>query len=155
MALAAPTELPKTVNIRAIADILGVEDRRIQQLVAAGTIPTPEVRGEYLLIPCVRAYCDFLRGVSTSITKQMAAENLKKAQADAEMAQMDRDYKKERILRVSEVNEAYQEFGAAVREEIASLEIPHKAKIALAKALGEMAVEKILQKRRKAEAQAG
>jgi phage terminase Nu1 subunit (DNA packaging protein) len=56
--------MPQSYPVSAIAQLLKVSDRRVQQLAKDGIIPRP-VNGEYDAIPCVQGYVDYLRKIAS------------------------------------------------------------------------------------------
>ena len=52
--------MPQTYPVHAIANLLLLTERRVQQLVKDGILPRPR-NGAYEPVPCVRAYIDYQR----------------------------------------------------------------------------------------------
>lgn len=74
------------VSVQTLAKIIGIGQRRIQQLAKDGIIPKAE-SGKYDLIPCINHYCKFLRERAEGRSKEAKSgrenrERLTKAQAD-------------------------------------------------------------------------
>lgn len=60
---AAPA--PGRVQVEALARVLGLTARRVQQLAKEGVFPKAE-RGWYLLVPCIQAYIKFWQDRATA-----------------------------------------------------------------------------------------
>lgn len=48
-------------SVHALARLLRISERRVQQLVREGTLPRPDARGQYNAAACVHAYIGFLQ----------------------------------------------------------------------------------------------
>lgn len=67
--------------VNAIAKLLMLDERRIQQLVAEGFIPKPEVRGQYALVASVQGYIRYLKEHSRENNRGSQQQRLASAQA--------------------------------------------------------------------------
>ena len=61
---------------KSLADILGLTERRIQQLAADGAIKRLG-RGKYDLIPSIRGYIEFLKELAKADERKLTKENVK------------------------------------------------------------------------------
>jgi hypothetical protein len=101
----------------ALASILNISAARISQLTKDGTF-TRHHSGGYDLEECVRAYCRLSKTSPT--TAAMAAAKLRKAEADARLAESTAAAAEGKTIAVSEVVEIVSEMGAAVRAALLS-----------------------------------
>jgi hypothetical protein len=97
---------------RTLAEILNITPTRVSQLSNDGTFTQHQSDG-YDLEECVRAYCRLSKTSPT--TAAMAAAKLRKAEADARLAESTAAAAEGRTIAVSEVVEIVGEMGAAVR----------------------------------------
>ena len=95
----------------ALADILNLTPTRISQLTKDG-IFTRHSSGGYDLEECVRVYCRLSKTGPT--TAAMAAAKLRRAEADARLAESHAAAAEGRTIAVSEVEQIMAEIGAAV-----------------------------------------
>lgn len=113
--------MPQSYPVAAIAQLLKLSERRIQQLVKDGIIPRP-VKGEYEPIGCIHGYIDYLKKLAAgngelSLTDERT--RLTKYQADLAEIQL----KKERgeLITSAIAIEAWGRVVSAVRQKLLAL----------------------------------
>ncbi|MEY5019028.1 MAG: hypothetical protein RLZ22_116 [Verrucomicrobiota bacterium] len=100
-----------------LAEVLNLTPARISQLTNDGTFNRRQ--GGYDLEECVRAYCRLAKIGPTSAA--MAAAKLRKAEADARMAESMAMAAEGKTIAVIEVESLVAQMGAAVRAALLSL----------------------------------
>ena len=109
---------------KTIAQMFGISDRRVRQLVEMGVL-TQTARGRFELIPTVKAFCDYLRERidNPGDGDENHKERLIKARAD--LAEMEADRVKGETVDVEAVTQAWVDATSRFRAKM--LALPHKA----------------------------
>ena len=112
-------------NIQAIAKLLKLSERRIQQLAKEGVIPKAE-RGKYDLIGSVQGYIDYLKAkVGGEFTAEEVLNNKNKLlKAKAELAEIDKMKASGELIPKEEVKRTWLELVQKVKQKL--LSIPNK-----------------------------
>mgnify|MGYP001478333768 FL=1 len=112
-------------NIQAIAKLLKLSERRIQQLAKEGVIPKAE-RGKYDLIGSVQGYIDYLKAkVGGEFTAEEVLKNKNKLlKAKAELAEIDKMKASGELISKEEVKRTWLELVQKVKQKL--LSIPNK-----------------------------
>ena len=112
-------------NIQAIAKLLKLSERRIQQLAKEGVIPKAE-RGKYDLIGSVQGYIDYLKAkVGGDFTAEEVLKNKNKLlKAKAELAEIDKMKASGELISKEEVKRTWLELVQKVKQKL--LSIPNK-----------------------------
>ena len=112
-------------NIQAIAKLLKLSERRIQQLAKEGVIPKAE-RGKYDLIGSVQGYIDYLKAkVGGDFTAEEVLKNKNKLlKAKAELAEIDKMKATGELIPKEEVKRTWLELVQKVKQKL--LSIPNK-----------------------------
>ena len=112
-------------NIQAIAKLLKLSERRIQQLAKEGVIPKAE-RGKYDLIGSVQGYIDYLKAkVGGEFTAEEVLKNKNKLlKAKAELAEIDKMKATGELIPKEEVKRTWLELVQKVKQKL--LSIPNK-----------------------------
>ncbi len=112
-------------NIQAIAKLLKLSERRIQQLAKEGVIPKAE-RGKYDLIGSVQGYIDYLKAkVGGEFTAEEVLKNKNKLlKAKAELAEIDKMKASGELIPKEEVKRTWLELVQKVKQKL--LSIPNK-----------------------------
>lgn len=95
------------VNVKELAKLLNVTQRRVQQLAKDGVIPKA-TRGEYPLLPCVEGYIAFLQETSKKIggdNKDLMATRLRYENARADMAELELSEKMGEIIKQDDIKD--------------------------------------------------
>ena len=82
------TPLPETATAAQIGALVGVTDRRVQQLSETGVIPRPLSPGQYPLAASLLAIFGELRERADGLPAQKAKDQARQAKADADSAEM-------------------------------------------------------------------
>jgi phage terminase Nu1 subunit (DNA packaging protein) len=81
--------MAKPVNVRSIAQLLKLTERRVQQLVQDGVLPRPQKR-MYDPVICVHAYIDYLRKLATGAGEMsLTDERTRLTKLQADLAEID------------------------------------------------------------------
>jgi phage terminase Nu1 subunit (DNA packaging protein) len=102
------------VDTKTLADILRLTPRRIQQLSSEGKLPRVKdnetgkiIEGRWRLPDCVDAFVGYKVALATpdedEIDDELKAEKLRKAKADADIREMDREFRKGSLFRREDV----------------------------------------------------
>ena len=112
-------------NIVAIAKLLKLTERRVQQLAKDGIIPKAE-RGKYDLIGSVQGYIDYLKAkVGGEFTAEEVLKNKNKLlKAKAELAEIDKMKASGELIPKEEVKRTWLELVQKVKQKL--LSIPNK-----------------------------
>ena len=112
-------------NIQAIAKLLKLSERRIQQLAKEEIIPKAE-RGKYDLIGSVQGYIDYLKAkVGGDFTAEEVLKNKNKLlKAKAELAEIDKMKATGELIPKEEVKRTWLELVQKVKQKL--LSIPNK-----------------------------
>ena len=112
-------------NIQAIAKLLKLSERRIQQLAKEGVIPKAE-RGKYDLIGSVQGYIDYLKAkVGGEFTAEEVLKNKNKLlKAKAELAEIDKMKASGELIPKGEVKKTWLELVHKLKQKL--LSIPNK-----------------------------
>lgn len=70
------------MSVGAVAQLLGITDRRVQQLVKEGWIEEPATHGKYSVVDAVQGYVRFLKSDKRDNTRGAETSRLASAQAD-------------------------------------------------------------------------
>ncbi len=112
-------------NIQAIAKLLKLSERRIQQLAKEGVIPKAE-RGKYDLVNSVRGYIDYLKAkAGGEFTAEEVLKNKNKLlKAKAELAEIDKMKASGELIPKGEVKKTWLELVHKLKQKL--LSIPNK-----------------------------
>ena len=112
-------------NIQAIAKLLKLSERRIQQLAKEGVIPKAE-RGKYDLIGSVQGYIDYLKAkVGGDFTAEEVLKNKNKLlKAKAELAEIEKMKATSELIPQEEVKSSWLELVHKLKQKL--LSIPNK-----------------------------
>ena len=112
-------------NIQAIAKLLKLSERRIQQLAKEGVIPKAE-RGKYDLIGSVQGYIDYLKAkAGGEFTAEEVLKNKNKLlKAKAELAEIDKMKASGELIPKGEVKKSWLELVHKLKQKL--LSIPNK-----------------------------
>ena len=102
--------MASSFNIQAIAKLLKLSERRIQQLAKEGVIPKAE-RGKYDLVNSVHGYIDYLKAkAGGEFTAEEVLKNKNKLlKAKAELAEIDKMKASGELIPKGEVKKSWLE----------------------------------------------
>src|ERR1700730_8202547 len=119
------------VDTQTLAETLGLSDRRIQQLAAEGKLPRLQdsetkqiIEGRWSLPECVKA---FVRPKVASakdedtVEQELKEEKLRKAKADADIRELDRDFREGSLHRSEDVRAIMDGMNGSIRARALSL----------------------------------
>ena len=117
--------MASSFNIQAIAKLLKLSERRIQQLAKEGVIPKAE-RGKYDLVNSVHGYIDYLKAkAGGEFTAEEVLKNKNKLlKAKAELAEIDKMKASGELIPKEEVKRTWLELVQKVKQKL--LSIPNK-----------------------------
>lgn len=97
-----------SVTALKIAEFLGLTERRVQQLADEGVIKRGVNRGQYLFLPSVKAYIEYLQGLAAGKAvsdegKEKQAAQIGLLQAQRDSAQLNLDVKRGALVPVEQV----------------------------------------------------
>ena len=115
--------MSEIVNVRKLAEVLNLSERRIQQLVKKDIIPTPE-KGKYLLIESIKAYINYLQNLSNSRIEEIHLQKLRLLTAQAEKTEIEVEEYKKNLIPADQIALEWTNLITAFRAKILSL--PHK-----------------------------
>jgi len=112
-------------NIQAIAKLLKLSERRIQQLAKEGIIPKAE-RGKYDIVNSVHGYIDYLKAkAGGEFTAEEVLKNKNKLlKAKAELAEIDKMKASGELIPKGEVKKTWLELVHKLKQKL--LSIPNK-----------------------------
>ena len=112
-------------NIQAIAKLLKLSERRIQQLAKEGIIPKAE-RGKYDIVNSVHGYIDYLKAkAGGEFTAEEVLKNKNKLlKAKAELAEIDKMNASGELIPKGEVKKTWLELVHKLKQKL--LSIPNK-----------------------------
>jgi len=112
-------------NIQAIAKLLKLSERRIQQLAKEGIIPKAE-RGKYDIVNSVHGYIDYLKAkAGGEFTAEEVLKNKNKLlKAKAELAEIDKMKASGELIPKGEVKKSWLELVHKLKQKL--LSIPNK-----------------------------
>lgn len=133
-----------TYTVSAIAKLLMVSERRIQQLTKEGVIPK-EGQGKYHLEPAVQGFIKLLqqRAAGASQPSDYHTEKARLIKLQADKAQIDLDLLNEKVLIADDVKKAWESVLGAFKNRL--LAIPTKAAPVVASEAKPGECQKILQ----------
>jgi phage terminase Nu1 subunit (DNA packaging protein) len=119
------------VDTQTLAEILGLSDCRIQQLAVEGKLPRLQdsetkqvIEGRWSLPGCVKAFVRFkvasAKGEDT-VEQELKAEKLRKARADADIRELDRDFREGELHRSDDVRAIMDAMNGSIRARALSL----------------------------------
>ena len=117
--------MASSFNIQAIAKLLKLSERRIQQLAKEGVIPKAE-RGKYDLVNSVHGYIDYLKAkAGGEFTAEEVLKNKNKLlKAKAELAEIDKMKASGELIPKGEVKKSWLELVHKLKQKL--LSIPNK-----------------------------
>ena len=117
--------MASSFNIQAIAKLLKLSERRIQQLAKEGVIPKAE-RGKYDLVDSVHGYIDYLKAkAGGEFTAEEVLKNKNKLlKAKAELAEIDKMKASGELIPKGEVKKTWLELVHKLKQKL--LSIPNK-----------------------------
>ena len=117
--------MASSFNIQAIAKLLKLSERRIQQLAKEGVIPKAE-RGKYDLVNSVHGYIDYLKAkAGGEFTAEEVLKNKNKLlKAKAELAEIDKMKASGELIPKEEVKKSWLELVHKLKQKL--LSIPNK-----------------------------
>ena len=117
--------MASSFNIQAIAKLLKLSARRIQQLAKEGVIPKAE-RGKYDLVNSVHGYIDYLKAkAGGEFTAEEVLKNKNKLlKAKAELAEIDKMKASGELIPKGEVKKSWLELVHKLKQKL--LSIPNK-----------------------------
>ena len=117
--------MASSFNIQAIAKLLKLSERRIQQLAKEGVIPKAE-RGKYDLVDSVHGYIDYLKAkAGGEFTAEEVLKNKNKLlKAKAELAEIDKMKASGELIPKGEVKKSWLELVHKLKQKL--LSIPNK-----------------------------
>jgi len=116
-------EANTVVPAKTIAKALDLTERRINQLVADGTLQKSE-RGRYELIPTIQAYVKFLRekAVNSDVgADDYAVQRTRLTKAKADMAEMEKDQMANVLIPANDVADAWEAMVSNMRAKMLSI----------------------------------
>lgn len=119
-ALAAIADL--TVPVAAVAKVLGVTSRRVQQLAKEGRFPKA-ARGLYPLLACIRAYIAFQQEQieSSDRNDEYDLERTRRERANAELAELTVRVRKEELVDRADAELALIELASTITTRLRAL----------------------------------
>ncbi len=112
---------PQTYPVQAIARLLKLSERRVQQLVKDGILPRP-VKGEYDAINCVHAYIDYLKKlISGSGELSLTDERTRLTKYQADLAELDLRRAHGEVIGTEDAMRIWSEVVMAVRQRLLAL----------------------------------
>ena len=110
---------PATVPLAVLSKLFNdLSERRIQQLVRAGHIPKPAIKGQYELGPCVRGYIAFLQRGGEGAKSD---HNTRYERARADTAELRRDELKGLLVPGEQIEGGWNEIITLVRQRFLGL----------------------------------
>lgn len=122
-----PDELDQiTYTVSALAKLLMISERRVQQLTKEGVIPK-EGQGKYHLVPSVHGYLKLLqqRAAGASQPSDYHTEKARLVKLQADKAQIDLDILEEKLIFAADVQKAWENVLMAFKSKL--MAIPTKA----------------------------
>ena len=106
-----------SVPAAAMAKLLELTPRRLQQLVAEGVIPRAQ-RGRYELIPVVQGYVRYLRSRAIAGDGQGGdpGDRARLVRAKADIAEMEAERMRGNLVPADEADEAWQPIATTIRQ---------------------------------------
>lgn len=117
--------MKKTISLSALAKLLMLSERRIQQLAKEGYIKQPAKRGEYDIVDAVQGYIKALKTANSTGPKDIQREKLRLVSAQAEIAELKVSEAKGELVETSQVIGAWGEAVQMMKTKM--LSIPSKA----------------------------
>lgn len=108
----------EAVSVRLVAEVLGISERRVQQLVALGAIHRPE-RGLYDLQGAIRSYAAYLIDHGRRSSGNPHRARLIAAKAD--LAQLELERLQSETVSVAAVQQVWSEIRAAIKERVRAI----------------------------------
>jgi phage terminase Nu1 subunit (DNA packaging protein) len=112
-------------NLAEVADLFGVSERRIQQLIAEGAIPKPLRHGVYVVETVVRAYVKHLQAIRRSAASSgpigLQAERERLTRAKADIAEMEMDEKRGDLIPREEIEATWVNALSLLRTRLLSI----------------------------------
>lgn len=128
-----------TISGDDLCKLSGLTDRRHRQLADQGLFPAP-VLGRYELAPTIRGLLSHYRAQAEKKTDALAAEQLRQARADADLAEMRRDERAKKLFPADQVVAAWTDALTELREVIATFNVPREERARLMAALRDIPV---------------
>jgi phage terminase Nu1 subunit (DNA packaging protein) len=112
---------PATHSLETISKLLDLTPRRVQQLSKEGVIPKAE-RGRYELVPAVRGYIRYLkeRSINPGVVS-FDEVRARKTAAEAELVEIELKERRNSLVPVSDVIDAWLELVAACKSRMLSM----------------------------------
>lgn len=112
---------PATHSLETISKLLDLTPRRVQQLSKEGVIPKAE-RGRYELVPAVRGYIRYLkeRSINPGVVS-FDEVRARKTAAEAELVEIELKERRNSLVPVSDVIDAWLELIAACKSRMLSM----------------------------------
>lgn len=108
-------------NVHALARLLRISERRVQQLVRDGTLPRPDSRGQYNAAACVHAYIGFLQYAVRRTNAELQAERARLVKAQADRAEIQVGELSARLIPAENLERVLEFFATSVRSRLLSM----------------------------------
>lgn len=125
-----------------LCEILGLTQRRIQQLADEGIIPKPEKNGDYDLPACVRQYFEYLYEPTSGDEIDGKQERARKNKAEADRIEFDLKIKKNEYIKTDLIIFELEKVISNCRSKL--LSVPKKAAIQVLGLSKPQEIEKVL-----------
>lgn len=131
----------KTATVKQVAALLDLTPRRVQQLVADGTLPGPVSRGSYDLVGCVHGYVRWLREQADGKKADSARSDwlTRKTAAQARLAELEVEREQGRLISIDDVDRMLSEPLERVRAKILNMPSRYARQIVGAKTVPQAA----------------
>jgi len=118
------------VSQKDLCRITGLTDRRHRQLAEAGAFPGP-IDGKWKLLEVFQGLLRHYRTAAERKTDALAAEELRRTRAEADLAEMKRDRMAGRLIELDAAAELWTEALGEIRNVIATFDLPKEMRARL------------------------
>ena len=127
--------MAKPVKVQEIAQLLKLTERRVQQLVREGVLPTP-TRGIYHPVKCVHGYIDYLKGISDGTGEAtLTDERTRLIRTQADLAEIDLMKARGELIPTSKARAAWTVVIQGIRQKLLAIPTRLAARVASVKSI--------------------
>ncbi|MCL2344778.1 MAG: hypothetical protein FWC58_02845 [Desulfobulbus sp.] len=117
------------VSVDAVARLMDMTPRRVQQLANEGVIPKPKSRGQYEIFACVIGYIRHLRGMLDGDAGDLLSEKMRLTRAQADKTEIEAARIKGELVSLADAERGWSALVGAFRAKM--LTLPQRAAIAM------------------------
>lgn len=128
-----------TIDVHALAKLLNLDIRRIQQLAAEGHVFKAE-RGRYHLARSINGYCKFMQkanGGSDQDPNSFSTQRTRLTRARADLIEMEREERSGMLIPADQVEEAWIKITSVIRARMLAMPAKLAPRMAAAKSSAE------------------